>query len=171
MPSSRTVSPLFRLPSSCRFGDRQQPSSSTYSSEPSPLPAESFRASRRAAFRLQAHLVFYMDSFWIRLFGLQATNGHCPCEKLTENLYSVLWNGTWKHLYRPLSYTHIKKETRAHTSLTVIHRNALYRGRKRESQRTFMMKAACTSSLEQAPGRGMNYKRTRDPTHSTEMLE
>ena len=71
-------------------------------------------------------------------------------EKLTKILTLPSGMGL-EHLYRPLSYTHIKKETRAHTSLTVIHRNALYRGRKRESQRTFMMKAARTTSLEQAP--------------------
>ena len=63
-------------------------------SAPAPISAESFRASRRAAFRLQAHLVFYMDSFWIRLFGLQATNGHCPGKKANENLDSALGNGT-----------------------------------------------------------------------------
>ena len=105
----------------------------------------------RAAPRFACKFTLY--STWTRsgyaFLGCKQQMGTAQAKRLTK--IWILPSGMGlEHLYRPLSYTHIKKETRAHTSLTVIHRNALYRGRKRESQRTFMMKAARTTSLEQA---------------------
>ena len=97
MPSSRTVSSLFRLPSSFRFGDRQQPSSSIYRRAfPSPRPFLRRASVLRAAPRFACKLTWY--STWTRsgyaFLGCKQQMGTAQAKRLTENLDSALWNGT-----------------------------------------------------------------------------